>query len=234
MSRNPASPFSEVYGMEPSRPEDYQEIRLDVIRDRWDQKADRWDADLADEHFHLNEDDAYRRFLAATDAVVTDRRDFCRNQTVVDLGCGTGLVLAHLIDRFAAGLGIDISPRMLVHAAERQLPGTRWMAANCFELASHASDAGAVFSRGILLSHYGPRLARLLMEQVRQSLCAQGGFAVFDFLNAAARHRFACNPQNKTYYDAEQINRLAADTGFRRATILGEPNRRVLLLLAEC
>ena len=28
--------------------EDYDAVRLDVIRQRGDQKADRWDADLAD------------------------------------------------------------------------------------------------------------------------------------------------------------------------------------------
>ena len=60
-----------------------------------------------------------------------------------------------------------------------------------------------------------------------------GGFAILDFLNALTRHDYPANPDNKTYYTAEQIRVQANEAGFRRSTILGEPNRRVLLLLAE-
>jgi SAM-dependent methyltransferase len=226
-------PASEAYGMEPSRPEDYQQVRLDVIRDRWDQRAERWDADLADEHFHLNEDGAYQRFLDAAEAVVTAREEFCRSQLLIDLGCGTGLVLARFIDRFAAGLGVDISPRMLAVAARRDVARTNWLAANCFELARHVTGAGVLLSRGILLSHYGPRQAATLLEQVRQSLSKEG-FAILDFLNAASRAGYVSNTDNKAYYQVDEIERLGRQGGFRRVSVLGEPDRRVLLMLAEC
>ncbi|MGA2064324.1 MAG: class I SAM-dependent methyltransferase [Thermoguttaceae bacterium] len=222
-----------VYGMPPSCPEDYDPLHLSGVRERWDQKAERWDRDVADEHFHLNEDHAFGRFLEAADAVVARRAEFCRSQLLVDLGCGTGLVLAHFLDRFARGLGIDISPQMLALAESRQLPRTEFLVGNGFELDGHVPAAGAVLSRGILLSHYGPRWAPLLLEQVRPVLCP-GGFTVLDFLNAAARHDYASNPANKSYYSAEQVASLAGQAGFARATVLGEPERRVLLLLAEC
>jgi SAM-dependent methyltransferase len=222
-----------IYGMPPSSPADYDAARLDVIRQRWDRKADRWDADLADARFHLNEDDAYRRFLAAADEIVAARAEFCRQQLLVDLGCGTGLVLAHFIDRFAAGLGIDISQRMLAAAARRNMPRTRLIAGNCLELAGPVSGAGAVLSRGVLLSHYGHRWAQVLLEQVRRSLRPDGGFAVLDFLNAASRDKFQWSPENKTYYRAEEMESLARAAGFARASILGGPERRVLMILAE-
>jgi SAM-dependent methyltransferase len=224
---------SEIYGMEPSRPEDYNSLRLQVIRDRWDRKAERWDADLADEHFHLNADGAYRRFLETADAKIAERADFSRRHTLVDLGCGTGLVLAHLLDRFAAGVGIDISPRMVAIAARRQLPHSQFVEGNCFALARHVTGAGAVVSRGILLSHYGRRWALPLFEQIRQSLLPDGGFALLDFLNAAARDEYDSNPTNKTYYRAEQIEKTAKQAGFRRVAILGEPHRRTLLVFVE-
>ena len=223
----------EIYGLPPSRPEDYDAMRLEAIRQRWDRKAQHWDEDLEDEHCHLHEDDAYRRFLAATDAVVAARAVFCRSQLLVDLACGTGLVLKHFIDRFAAGLGLDLSPQMLARAAEKQLPRTRWLAADGFALAAHVVHVGAVFSRGILLSHYGPRQAPVLLEQIRQSLRPSGGFAMLDFLNAATRQQYPSNPDNKTYYHAEQVQHLAVQAGFRCTSILGEPQRRILLLLAE-
>ena len=125
---------SNVYGMETSRVEDYDAMCLKKIRDRWDQKAFRWDEDLADDRFHLNQDDAYRRFLAAAEREVSRRAAFCRERLLVDLGCATGLLLVHFVNRFAEGLGIDISPRMLSAAAGRGLPHTRFLEADCFEL----------------------------------------------------------------------------------------------------
>jgi SAM-dependent methyltransferase len=219
--------------MEPSRASDYEAARLDLIRARWDRKAERWDADLADDGFHLNADDAYQRFLDAAEAIVTERAEFCRQSLLVDLGCGTGLVLARFIGRFAQGVGMDLSRRMLDVAARRQLPRTRLIEGNCFELARHVSGAGAVFSRGILLSHYGDRWALRLLAQVRQVLVDDGGFALLDFLNAAARHRYPSNPENKTYFAAAHMEALAREAGFRQASVLGAPERRVLLLLAE-
>jgi SAM-dependent methyltransferase len=226
-------PGSDMYDMAPSRPKDYDSLRLLVIRDRWDRKADRWDADLADEHFHLNEDGAYRRFLEAADAVVAQRAEFCRQHVLVDLGCGTGLVLAHFLDCFAAGVGLDISPRMLAIAARRRLPRAKFREGNCFALTRHVAGAGAVFSRGILLSHYGRRWAPVLLRQIHQALLPERGFAILDFLNAAAREDYDCNPQNKTYYRAEEIKKMATQAGFRRAAILGESHRRTLLIFAE-
>jgi SAM-dependent methyltransferase len=223
----------DVYGMIPSRPGDYDPFHPDGIRDRWDRKAERWDSDLADEHFHLNEDRAFERFLEAADAVVAGRAAFCRGQLLVDLGCGTGLVLAHFLDRFARGVGIDISPRMLAVATRRQLPRAEFLAGNGFELTKHVPAAGAVLSRGILLSHYGPHWAPLLLDQIRRVLCG-GGFAMLDFLNAAARRAYASNPENKSYFAPEEATALAQRAGFARASVLGDPGRRVLLLVAEC
>ncbi|MGA2621812.1 MAG: class I SAM-dependent methyltransferase [Thermoguttaceae bacterium] len=223
----------DAYGMPPSRREDYDALRLQVIRQRWDQKADRWDADLADQCCHLNQDDAYRRFFDAADSVVAARAAFCRQRLLVDLACGTGLVLAHFAARFERAVGVDISPRMLAAAAARRLPRVELLEASCFELAGRIAPAGAVLSRGILLSHYGPRWVLPLLRQVCAVLTPEGSFAILDFLNARTRHDYPANPDNKTYYTAERIAAQAEEAGFRRWTILGEPNRRVLMLLAE-
>ena len=192
----------DAYGMEPSRTEDYDAVRLQVIRRRWDRKADHWDADLADQRCHLNQDDAYRRFFDAADAVVAARESFCRDRLLVDLACGTGLVLAHFADRFDRALGVDISPRMLAAAAARRLPRVELLEASCFELAGRTAPSGAVLSRGILLSHYGHRWVVPLLRQVHEVLLPDGGFAILDFLNSLTRHDYPANPDNKTYYTA--------------------------------
>jgi SAM-dependent methyltransferase len=224
---------NDPYGMEPSRPEDYAAARLDVVRSRWDQKAERWDEDLADKRFHLNIDGAYDRFLGTAEALVAERAEFCRKSLLVDLGCGTALVLARFIDCFSSGVGIDISPRMLEVAARRQLPRTRFVEGNCLELAHYVSGAGAVLSRGVLLSHYGRRWATVLLEQARQAVLPDGGFALLDFLNAAARDAYPANPANKAYFHADEMELLGRQAGFGRTRVLGGPERRVLLLLVE-
>ncbi len=208
-----ASPSNDIYGMAPSRPDDYDAVLIESIAARWDRKAERWDADLADEKFHLNEDDAYRRFLDAADDVVAVRADFCRSQLLVDLGCGTGLVLAHFIVRFNRGLGVDISPRMLEVARRRQLPVSEFLQANGFELPRCVAAAGAVLSRGVLLSHYGRRLAPELMGAIRAAL-VPNGFAILDFLNLASRHKFASEADNKTYFEAAELAIMGRQAGF--------------------
>jgi SAM-dependent methyltransferase len=219
------------YGIPPSRPEDYQAMRLDLVRNRWDQKAARWDADLADADCHLHEDGAYQRFVEVAEDIVGQRGGFCRQQLLVDLGCGTGLVLAHFLNRFAAGLGIDLSPRMIEIAQRRQLPNSHFVTGNGFELSTIVGRAGAVLSRGILVSHYGKQWAAVLFAQIRQVL-TPGGFALLDFLNEAARQRYPSNPANKTYYLRDEIHELASTTGLR-AAILGDDERRVLLVHLE-
>lgn len=222
----------DMYGLMPSRPEDYQGMCLDRIRQRWDRKADRWDADLADERCHLNEDGAYARFLASASAIVADRGEFCRERLLVDLACGTGLVLAYFVERFAEGLGVDISRRMLGAARRRRVPRSRFQECNAFELAQFAPQAGAVLSRGVLLSHYGHRWASILFQQIDQAL-VPGGFGLLDFLNAEARHLYASNPDNKSYFTPHQLEQLAEEAGFRHTRVLGEPTRRVRLVLLE-
>jgi SAM-dependent methyltransferase len=224
---------SDAYGMPASPMEVYDALVIDEIRKRWDQKAERWDADLADQDCHLNQDDGYRRFIQAAEAVVSARQTFCGQQLLVDLACGTGQVLAHFLDRFERAVGVDISPRMLGVAAARRLPRTEFLETSCFEFACRIAPAGAVLSRGILLSHYGHRWALPLLRQVHDALVAEGGFAVLDFLNDLARYDYPANPKNKTYFTARQIQSLASEAGFRSSSILGQSNRRVLMLLAE-
>lgn len=223
----------DMYGLSPSEPGDYQAMRLDAIRQRWDHKARRWDADLADSACHLNEDDAYDRFLRAAEAAISARAELCRQQTIVDLGCGTGLVLARFADRFSSGVGVDLSPRMIEVAANRKIPNVRWLVGDCFELDRHFGQAavGAVLSRGVLLSHYGVGLVAPFLGQIRQVL-GEKGFVMLDFLNAEARGLYA-SPENKTYFRSEEMLGLARAARLGRPQIVGEPERRVLVLLAE-
>jgi SAM-dependent methyltransferase len=210
----------------------YEARQLERIVERWNAKAADWDRDLRDPTCHLNEDDAYTRFLEALAAEVARREDFCRRHGVIDVGCATGLVLASIVSKFAWGLGIDISPEMVRLAQAKAIPNARFAIGDCFELSAQARKAGAVVSRGVLLSHYGRPNASALLESLRSAL-APGGFLLCDFLSQAAMNSFEHVATQKTYYNESEICKLAGAAGFRFARVLNEPERRVQVLLAE-
>lgn len=210
----------------------YAARQLERIAERWNSKAADWDRELQDPACHLNEDDAYARFLEALAQEVARRQDFCREHGVMDLGCATGLVLANIVSKFAWGLGIDISPEMIRMAQAKGIPNSRFVIGDCFQLAVHGRGAGAVVSRGVLLSHYGRQNAAALLESFRSAL-APGGFVLCDFLSSAAMSRFGHITTRKTCYTDSEVCQLARAAGFQTARVLNEPERRVQLLLAE-
>ena len=209
----------------------YENRQLKEIAARWDAKAAEWDRALHDPECHLNEDHAYQLFLRHLTAILEQRREFCKAQGAIDAGCATGLVLAHMLPAFAWGIGVDISPEMIKLARSKQIPRARFVVGDCFNLEGLAPKAGAVVSRGVLLSHYGQGHAAELFRSAKRVL-VENGFLICDFLNQEARTRYTHEPANKTYYEPAEVCRLAKAAGFGTAEVLGEPERRVRLLYA--
>ena len=224
---NPSAGHAEPWLKKP-----YGERQLAAIAARWDQRAPEWDRTLSDPTCHLNDDDAYDRFLREARRCVSGRARYCRQHGLIDAGCGTGLVLAELVPAFAWGIGVDISHEMLRAATAKGIARARFLAGDCFRLAESCPRAGAVFSRGVLLSHYGRLQGRALLESAAEVLLP-GGFLLFDFLNDLGRRNYPHNPEDKTYYTPQQAFALARKSGLKTVTIRGEAERRVLLLLAE-
>jgi SAM-dependent methyltransferase len=210
----------------------YSTRQLKAIAARWDARASDWDQSLTDPACHLNEDDAYPRFLRELRTVLAERANFCRVEGVVDAGCGTGLILAEVAPYFSWGIGIDISPKMIQEAKRKRIPKARFIIGDCFELSRICAPAGAIVSRGVLLSHYGPTQAAAFLAEARRTL-VPGGFVICDFLNRAAQHKFQHRPREKTFFTASAACRLAQGVGFATTQILGEPASRVLILCLE-
>jgi hypothetical protein len=127
---------------------------------------------------------------------------------------------------------VDISPRMIRVARAKRLAKTKFVKGDCFDLSSVCPKAGAVLSRGVLLSHYGREQGEAVLHAARVALMP-GGFMVFDFLNEAARTKRQHAPENKTWFTGEEIQAMALHAGFSTVKTLGQASRRVLLLLAE-
>lgn len=205
---------------------------MDAVAAHWDAKAIDWDAHLRDPGCHLNEDDAYERFLDQLALLIGQKREFCHEQGIIDAGCATGLVLARTVDCFAWGIGVDISPRMIGLAQAKHIPNATFLVGDCFDLPALCPKAGAIVSRGVLLSHYGLCAAETLLRSVQVCLVA-GGFLLCDFLNLTGRARYRHVAPTKYYYEGEQVRALAERAGFRDSRICGGPERRVGLLYAE-
>jgi SAM-dependent methyltransferase len=210
----------------------YEERQLKVIACRWDAKAADWDGNLEDPLCHLNEDNAYRRFLDEAKKVIHQRRDFCSQNRLIDCGCATGLVLQELVADFAWAVGVDISPQMIRLAQAKQIPNSSFVIGDCFELAACTQPAGAVISRGVLLSHYGRAHSLALLRSAKDAL-VPAGFLLCDFLNKCSRTRYQHLAEDKTYFDEAEVVGLARKAGFSQAGIIGAAGRRIQLLLAQ-
>ena len=210
----------------------YRERQLAAIAARWDERAPEWDRALKDPACHLNEDDGYAHFLREADRCVSRRARYCRGRGLIDAGCGTGLVLAELLPAFEWGIGVDISREMLRAASAKGIARACFLVGDCFRLAELCPKAGAVVSRGVLLSHYGRLQGRALLQSAAEVLLP-GGFLLFDFLNELARRNYQHSPEDKTYYTPRQASALARGLGLKTVTVGDEAERRVLLLLGE-
>jgi SAM-dependent methyltransferase len=207
----------------------YEQRLLPEIAARWDARANTWDRSLRQPNCHLNQDAAYARFLDEVHRVLDQRRSLCASGGVIDVGCGTGLVLAEVVSRFAWGMGVDISNKMIEVARRKRIPNTKFLVADAFHLPSLCPTAAAVLSRGVLLSHYGHRHGAELLKAFRMSLIPKG-FLILDFLNDAARGHHRHAPDAKTYFIGDEVSHMAQRAGFVSTEIIGRMERRVLLL----
>jgi SAM-dependent methyltransferase len=210
----------------------YEKRALHEIAARWDARAATWDSSLQEPDCHLNEDEAYSRFLDEVHAVLKQRRQFCATGGVIDVGCGTGLVLADVVSWFAWGIGVDISSKMIQVARRKRIPHARFLVADAFELSRNCPAAAAILSRGVLLSHYGHKQGSALLKALRAALVPKG-VLILDFLNRAARGRHCHGPETKAYFEGDEVCEMARQAGFCSAKIAGGVERRVLLLIAE-
>jgi ubiquinone/menaquinone biosynthesis C-methylase UbiE len=121
-----------------------------------------------------NDPGGYHELLDELEAGMVER--FARSQDVLEVGCGTGLVLQR-ITRFArSARGVDLSPGMLERARERGLDVALGSATELpFDDASF--DATCSFK---VLAHV-PEIERALSEMAR--VTRPGGTVIAEFYN---------------------------------------------------
>lgn len=222
----------DIYGIPESDPGLYVSRDIEAIARRWDAKAAQWDSGLENESCHLNDGGAYRRFVDLGRSLVLDRQELCSRGRLVDLGCGTGCVLAEFAKYFENAIGIDISREMLNVAVSKNIRNAEWQLDDVFEGTWSGTMHAAVLSRGIILSHYGNELACMLISKAIKAL-APGGFALFDFLSAEAPVATKILAPNKTYFYPDWLVAQAKRLGSCGVAVSGDSLSRVRYLILK-
>lgn len=161
-------------------------------------------------------------FLAAAGSLIIERLDLRSDSTLVDLGCGSGHLIAAAANALPKGaaIGVDLS-RAQIEAARGRLRdsplGTRFLQQNAAAVDLSDQTADAVSLNFVL--PYADEPVRLLREAVR---LAKPGAAVaasvasrpllgrpWDRLLAAARREQAVPPQIDDRYDHRKLAQLA-------------------------
>jgi len=112
-------------------------------------------------------DSRWAHYIESTVSETLRRMDFARGQCVLDVGCGTGVLLKEILG-IAPGLrvtGVDLTPAMLKVAAGRLPSGTPLVAADAARLPFKSRSFDAVVSTSSL--HYWPDPVAGLREIAR-------------------------------------------------------------------
>lgn len=214
-------------GQPPTDKQKYEAMDLAYIKTRWNNRAYKWEQEVKDFTSHLNRGDSYNRFIEILDFVINNMDQSTRN-ILVELGCGTGLVLERFSSLFQQSVGIDISENMLDVARSKNIGNAIFINDNVFDYLCENDEAAMIVSRGVLLSHYGQDLAVKLLELSFNSL-KRGGKIFFDMINATDDDR----PKQKTAYTANEVVEIAEKIGFKNIRVYGEEGYPLLYLEAE-
>ena len=123
------------------------------------------------------------RALLPVETVVLERyRTACANRRILDLGCGTGRLAAHLLDLTPHYIGVDLSPYMIEHCRST-LPTTgRFAIGDMRALDLVDGSVDVVFAIANLIDAVSHRDRLRVLAELRRVL-APGGTLVFSSHN---------------------------------------------------
>jgi ubiquinone/menaquinone biosynthesis C-methylase UbiE len=122
----------------------------------------------------------YHRMLDDLEVEIVER--YARDKHVLEVGCGTGLILGRVAEFAASAQGIDLSGGMLARAAARGL-GVLQASATELPLATASVDVAYSFK---VLAHI-PDIAGAMREMAR--VVRPGGYVIAEFYNARSIRR---------------------------------------------
>lgn len=153
------------------------------------------------ETYDRGRDRGYHQLIDEQAAEIVSR--YGEGRDVLEVGCGTGLVLERLAGFAKRAEGIDLSPGMLEHARSR---GLAVQQGNATELPFEDESFDVVCSFKVLA--HVPDLQAALLEMAR--VLRPGGHAVFDLYNSrslrALIKRVASRRKTSSAYEERSIS----------------------------
>ena len=157
---------------------------------------------------------------------IVDLSGAIASDTVLDVGCGPGLLACALAARVRSVTGIDVTTAMLQQARaeqrSRQLPNARWVQADATCLPYRDHEFSLVTSR--LTFHHLMQPLAVLREMVR--ICSPGGRVVVvdvspppDKVAAFDRMEKLRDPSHTHALPLEELTALFASAGLQNPTI---------------
>ncbi|HEY8379192.1 MAG TPA: class I SAM-dependent methyltransferase [Nannocystis sp.] len=130
--------------------------------------------DAFSEGYDRGRDRGYHKLIDDQAAAVVGR--FAAGKDVLEVGCGTGLILQRVVTSAKSARGVDLSPGMLAHARRRGLDVVEGSATE-LPFADASFDVTYSFK---VLAHV-PAWERALAEMAR--VTRPGGYMIFDIYN---------------------------------------------------
>jgi len=126
------------------------------------------------ERYDRDRDHGYHKLIDDQAAAIVRR--YCVDKDVLEVGCGTGLVLKRVVPHARSARGVDLSPGMLARARERGLE-VQEGSATALPFADASFDLSYSFK---VLAHI-PDWDACMREMVR--VTRPGGLLIFDIYN---------------------------------------------------
>lgn len=195
--------------------------------------SDFFDSQLDDDllplplHFRL-----LRRFERTRERVAADLLP--GGESLLDVGCGTGELIALVHDRYRRIVGADVSPKALAEAAARSLPRSSWMVVDASKPLPFASQSfTSLVSLSTLQYVFDPEA--FLREAHR--VLAPGGSLLVETPNVAylpqrlrllagrpirtSFWRHGIDGGNLHYFTVDSLRELVERCGFRTEALSG-------------
>jgi len=193
---------------------------------RWNSRAASWDDEIMNPEHYVNFEEGYQRFL---DFEKRELSQLEKQESGIDIGCGTGVTSVILSDKVKNIYLLDIAEKMLVEA-KKKLPNAVAINASATDIPLPSDSINVVVSRGIVVSHLPEGMQESFFNEL-QRIVRKGGKIIIDFLSNTDTADFH-NVSPKIAFTIQEMQRILESRGFSRVVFDGENSNRVIRVSA--
>jgi ubiquinone/menaquinone biosynthesis C-methylase UbiE len=200
--------------------------QLKLQQERWNSRADKWDEDIKCPEHYANFEDGYQKFL---DFEKRELSGLEKQESGIDIGCGTGVTSVILADKVKNIYLLDIAEKMLMEA-KKKLPNAIILNTSATDIPLADSSINVALSRGIVVSHLPESLQENFFDELKRVVRPDGKI-IIDFLSNIDTVDFP-NASPKVMFTKQEVKEALEERGFSNIVFDGEDNNRVIRVSA--